>query len=114
MIYHRQTAKKLLFQALFSLLLISGFTAICPTRSAAGKASFASNCASCHNPLKDSTGPALHGVTERVPDKAKLHAWIKNNKAVLASGDPYFTNVYNEYNKTPMNLFTSLIGRGNR
>jgi len=108
MIYHRKTAKKFLVQAFFSVLLMSGFTASAQTDIAAGKTSFANNCASCHNPLKDGTGPALHGITERVPDRAKLHAWIKNNRAVLASGDPYFNQLFIERNKTPMNLFTTL------
>ena len=108
MIYHRKTAIKLFLNALFSVLLISGFTVNAQQDINAGKALFSSNCASCHNPLKDGTGPALHGVTERVPDRAKLHAWIKNNQAVLASGDPYFTKLFNERNKTPMNTFTSL------
>jgi len=107
-IYHRKTAKKFLVQAFFSVLLMSGFTASAQTDIAAGKTSFANNCASCHNPLKDGTGPALHGITERVPDRAKLHAWIKNNRAVLASGDPYFNQLFIERNKTPMNLFTTL------
>ena len=108
MIYHRKTAKKFLFHAIFSVFLISGFTVNAQQDINAGKALFSSNCASCHNPLKDGTGPALHGVTERVPDRAKLHAWIKNNQAVLASGDPYFTKLFNDRNKTPMNTFTSL------
>jgi len=108
MIYHRKTAIKIFLNALFSVLLISGFTVNAQQDINAGKALFSSNCASCHNPLKDGTGPALHGVTERVPDRAKLHAWIKNNQAVLASGDPYFTQLFNARNKTPMNTFTSL------
>ena len=108
MIYHRKTAIKLFLNALFSVLLISGFTVNAQQDINAGKALFSSHCASCHNPLKPSTGPALHGITERVPDRAKLHAWIKNNQAVLASGDPYFNQRFIEYNKTPMNLFTSL------
>ena len=55
-----------------------------------GKALFQSDCASCHNPIKQVTGPALKGVTARVPDQKLLHAWIKNNAAVLASGNKYF------------------------
>jgi len=108
MIYHRPTAKKILFHVFFIFLLVSGFTVSAQTDVAAGKALFANNCASCHNPYKIVTGPALHGITERVPDKAKLHAWIRNNQAMLATGDPYFTKVYNDNNKTAMNLFTSL------
>jgi len=108
MIYHRPIAKNILFNSLFLLLLISGFSVSGQTDVAAGKALFSANCASCHNPYKVVQGPALHGVTERQPDRAKLHAWIKNNQAVLASGDPYFTKVYNDNNKSTMNLFTSL------
>jgi hypothetical protein len=54
------------------------------------------------------TGPALKGVTERVTDKNLLHAWIHNNQKVLASGNPYFTALFNQYNKTPMNTFPNL------
>jgi cytochrome c551/c552 len=73
-----------------------------------GKVLFQSNCASCHNPIKIVTGPALKGVTERVPDKKLLHDWIHNNNKVLASGNPYFTALFNQFNKTPMNIFPSL------
>ena len=73
-----------------------------------GKALFQSNCASCHNPIKILTGPALKGVTERVPDKKLLHDWIRNNQKVLASGNPYFTGLFNQFNKTPMNTFPAL------
>jgi hypothetical protein len=51
------------------------------------------------------TGPALAGIETRVPDKKKLAAWIHNSPAVLATGDPYFTALYNEYNKSPMPPF---------
>ncbi|MEP6726591.1 MAG: c-type cytochrome [Bacteroidota bacterium] len=108
MIYHRPIAKKIFFNTFFLLLLVSGFTVSAQTDIAAGKTLFSNNCSSCHNPIKDGTGPALQGVSARVPDKDKLHAWIKNNQAVLASGDPYFTKLYLDRNKTAMNLFTSL------
>jgi len=73
-----------------------------------GKALFQSNCATCHNPIKNSTGPALKGVTSRVTDPKLLHAWIHNNAQVLASGNKYFNDLYLQYNKTPMNVFPSL------
>jgi len=73
-----------------------------------GKALFQSDCASCHNPIKQVTGPALKGVTSRVPDQKLLHAWIRNNAAVLASGDKYFNDLYIQFGKTPMNTFPSL------
>ena len=73
-----------------------------------GKALFQSNCASCHNPVKQLTGPALKGVQGRVPDQKLLHAWIRNNQKVLASGDKYFNDLYVQFGKTPMNVFPQL------
>ncbi|MBC7650501.1 MAG: c-type cytochrome [Deinococcales bacterium] len=73
-----------------------------------GKALFSANCASCHAVNKQLTGPALAGVEERWPNKANLYAWIKNNQAFLKTGDTYANNLYNQYNKSAMNLFTNL------
>ena len=76
-----------------------------------GKALFSANCASCHAINKRLTGPALMGVEERWPDKTKLYSWIKNNQAFLKTGDKYANNLYNEYNKSAMNLFTALTDK---
>ena len=105
MIYHRLIAQKIFFSLLLLTVFSFGFTA---SAQEDGKTLFSNNCATCHNPIKDGTGPALQGVTQRVGDTKKLHAWIKNNQAVLASGDPYFTKLYNDRGKTAMNLFTGL------
>src|ERR1700712_3260565 len=84
--------------------LLSAFILFCSQTVLAqdGKALFQANCASCHNPVKVVTGPALKGVTSRVTDKKLLHAWIKNNTAVLASGNKYFNDLYVQFSKTPM------------
>ncbi len=76
-----------------------------------GKTLFQTNCAACHAVHKKSTGPALTGVEDRWPDKAKLHAWIKNNASVLKSGDKYANDLYLEYNKTAMNLFPNITDK---
>jgi len=73
-----------------------------------GKALFQTNCAQCHNPVRVITGPALKGVTDRVTDRQLLHDWIHNNTKVLASGNTYFTNLYNQYGRAPMNTFPGL------
>jgi cytochrome c551/c552 len=73
-----------------------------------GKALFQLNCASCHNPIKVVTGPALKGVTDRVTDRKLLHDWIHNNTRVLASGNTYFNNLFDQYGKAPMNTFPGL------
>jgi cytochrome c551/c552 len=104
MTVHRSTSKRILVGLLFLSAIFLGPQAIAQD----GKTLFQNNCAACHNPIKDGTGPALKGVTERVPDRNLLHAWIKNNQAVLASGNKYFNDLYVARNKTAMNLFTGL------
>jgi cytochrome c551/c552 len=104
MIHHRRFVKKLLSAILLFTLVLTGNILYAQD----GKALFQTNCASCHNPIKQLIGPALKGVTERVTDKALLHSWIRNNGKVLASGNPYFTTLYNQYNKTPMNTFPAI------
>jgi cytochrome c2 len=73
-----------------------------------GRALFQSNCASCHAVKKDLTGPALAGVQERWGNDKDLYAWIRNNQALIKSGHKYANEIYNKWNKTPMNLFTNL------
>ena len=98
---HRPIVRKLLFSILLLSLVLLGNTLFAQD----GKALFQSNCASCHNPFKVITGPALQGVTQRIPDKKLLHEWIHNNAAVLATGNKYFTDLFNQYNKTSMTVF---------
>lgn len=73
-----------------------------------GKALFQANCASCHNPLKDATGPALQGVDKRVPSKDWLYKWVHNSAGVIASGDKYANEIYTKWNKTAMTAFPNL------
>ena len=76
-----------------------------------GKTLFQTNCAVCHAVNKRVTGPALAGVEDRWPDKAKLYAWIKNNAAVLKSGDKYANDLFAEYNKVSMTAFPNLSNK---
>lgn len=73
-----------------------------------GKALFQSNCAACHNPLKDATGPALKGKSAEVPSKEWLHNWVHNSGKVIASGDKYANDIYNKFNKMAMPPFPNL------
>jgi cytochrome c2 len=100
-----RTVKKLISSLLLPALVLFGNNKVFGQD---GKALFQANCAQCHNPIRVVTGPALQGVTSRVPDSNLLHAWIKNNQTVLASGNKYFNNLFNQYNKTAMNLFPTL------
>jgi cytochrome c551/c552 len=65
---------------------------------AAGKALFMGKCASCHNVLKDGTGPALKGLEERHKwaDHKELQAWINNPAAYMAK-DPYTQGLKAKY-----------------
>ncbi len=74
----------------------------------AGKTLFMNNCASCHNPLKDATGPALKGVDQKVPSKEWLYSWVKNSSAVIASGDKYANELFAKWNKNVMTSFPNL------
>jgi len=76
-----------------------------------GKALFSQNCASCHAVNKKLTGPALAGVEDRWSEKKNLYAWIKNSAAFLKTGDAYANKLYNDYNKTAMNLFPALTDK---
>jgi cytochrome c2 len=104
MIHPRLIATKIFFGFFLSAIVLFGGG----LSAQDGKALFQANCATCHNPIKQVTGPALKGVTERVPDQKLLHAWIKNNAAVLASGNKYFNDLFNQFSKTPMNIFPGL------
>jgi mono/diheme cytochrome c family protein len=73
-----------------------------------GKALFQANCAACHNPIKDATGPALKGVSGRVPSKEWLYKWVKNSASVIGSGDKYANEIYAKWNKTAMTAFPAL------
>lgn len=64
-----------------------------------GKALFSANCASCHSPTKDMTGPKLGDVLERDPyngDITKIVNWVHNVDKLLAS-DPYYKGLMAKY-----------------
>jgi mono/diheme cytochrome c family protein len=92
------------------IVIIDNDSAINSTFSE-GRALFMTNCASCHAINKRLTGPALAGIRDRVPDKQLLYEWIRNNKKVLKSGNPYFSSLYKEYGQTQMNLFPNLTDK---
>jgi len=75
------------------------------TDLALGEKLFKQNCASCHFPDKDMTGPALKGARQRWIDNSSeenFYAWVKNSGNVIASGDAYANQLYATWNKTAM------------
>jgi mono/diheme cytochrome c family protein len=91
--------------SLLVILMLSQFSAVAAPD---GQALFKSNCASCHSPLKDATGPKLQGVDSKVPSKEWLHKWVRNSAALIASGDKYANDIYNQWGKTAMTAFPNL------
>lgn len=92
------------FAVIFTLFIFNSVAHAAPD----GKALFQANCASCHNPLKDATGPALKGLAATLPSKEWLYKWVNNSSALVASGDKTAVDVYNKWNKTQMTAFPQL------
>ena len=64
-----------------------------------GQQLFNANCASCHSPSKDMTGPKLGDVLEREPyngDISKIVNWVHNVDKLLAS-DPYYKGLMGRF-----------------
>ncbi|MEQ1552611.1 MAG: c-type cytochrome [Ferruginibacter sp.] len=74
---------------------------------AQGEALFKANCANCHKPDADFTGPALKGVREKEPSKEWAYKWVKNSPVVRET-DPYGKALFAKWNKTPMTAFSNL------
>lgn len=74
---------------------------------AEGKKLFQTNCAACHKLDKKLIGPALGNITDSRTTEW-LHAWIKDNNALRASGDQDAIDIFNEYNGMPMTAFPQL------
>lgn len=91
--------------AFIIVLLLSNVTAFAAPD---GKALFMSNCASCHNPIKDATGPALKDIDKTFPTKQWGYDWVHNSAKLIAAGDPTAVAIYNKFNKTAMTPFPQL------
>lgn len=81
-----------------------------------GKSLFKSNCAACHNPKVDGTGPALQGVTARWEAAGEykgktgtqwLYGWIKNYNDPVSAGYKYAMDMANS-RPSAMNIFATL------
>lgn len=77
-------------------------------RNKKGEQLFKENCDACHSMDKLSCPNLLLGVTERVQDRELLYAWIRDSQGVLKTGDNYFTNRFEQFNKTVMPAFPNL------
>lgn len=72
-----------------------------------GKKIFDANCAACHKLDAKLVGPPLANIADQ-KSKEWLHAWIKDNAALRASGDADAIAIFNEYNGAVMTPFPQL------
>ncbi len=72
--------------------------------AADGEALFKANCANCHKPDKDYTGPALQGWATRIPNPEWIYKWIANPSQMIAS-DAYAKTLFDKWKPTVMSAF---------
>lgn len=77
--------------------------------AAKGKTLFMSKCASCHQVLKNGTGPALAGFDDRGPwiERKNLYEWIKNPSAFIAKNE-YAAKLKKAYGGIVMTAFPDI------
>jgi cytochrome c2 len=97
------------FRKIFNKFFVGLFLLACLSVShksfaADGEALFKANCANCHKPDKDFTGPALKGVRGRVPSKDWVYQWVANS-GTLRESEPYAKALFQKWNKSPMTAF---------
>ena len=83
---HHRTLSRLAFKSLAFLLFFSINISAQKANVENGEKLYKSNCAACHKLDKKLIGPALKGITEK-REQDWLIAWIKDNNALVASGD---------------------------
>ncbi len=80
--------RKIINRAFTSLLFILFISFTNNVSAQDGEALFKANCANCHKPDKDYTGPALKGARDREPSKEWVYNWVAHTTSMVDS-DPY-------------------------
>jgi len=96
--------RKILNRVFTSIFLVVLLSINIQASAADGEALFKANCASCHKPDKDFTGPALKGWKDRVPGGDWIYKWIANS-GDLRETEPYAKALFAKWNKTQMTAF---------
>ena len=81
---------------LASFLFIALFSFSNTVFAADGEALFKANCANCHKPLEDYTGPKLQGARKRAPSPDWAVKWVNNVNSMLET-DPYAKSLLAKY-----------------
>ncbi|MBL0356462.1 MAG: c-type cytochrome [Chitinophagaceae bacterium] len=96
--------RKILKTAFASLLLIALVSFSNNVLAADGEALYKANCASCHKPDEDGTGPMLKGSRKREPNPEWAYKWVNNTTAMVET-DPYAKALKAKYNNVIMSKF---------
>lgn len=98
--------RKIFNKTLTSLLLVLFIFSSNSILAQEGEALFKANCANCHKPDADFTGPALKGYKTRVPPGDWIYEWVHNPGAKTGT-DPYAIALLAKW-KTVMTAFPQL------
>ncbi|MEM0996347.1 MAG: cytochrome c oxidase subunit II transmembrane domain-containing protein [Bacteroidota bacterium] len=100
----RKRLVKLLLMGLTCIMLVGVQGNAFAADAATGQALFKENCNRCHSMKLEnsSTGPALLGVSERMPEGDWIYRWIKNSQKVIQEGEPYAVKLWEENNRANM------------
>lgn len=93
-------------ETLSSEQVTSSFSA--PFYNPRGQWLFDQNCNTCHKLDRTDEMFNLPHIEDRIKDKQLLRGWIRNSDSVLKSGNRYFNDLYEKWNKTPMPPFPQL------
>lgn len=70
-----------------------------------GEALFKANCANCHRPTSDFTGPGLASWPNRYPSKQWVYDFVHSPAAMIGSGDPRSVWLMEKWKPTVMTGF---------
>ncbi len=108
------TVTRVLFFLLFLITLsFSHYTSYAqdeeiPTEEARiseGESLFKGNCQSCHKVHEKLVGPALKNVYDRAPSIDWIVNFVWNSQKMIADGDEYANELWDEYQPTQMTAF---------
>ncbi len=98
----------LLFFTTLSLSFITNAQDEIPTEEARiseGESLFKGNCQSCHKVHEKLVGPALKDVYDRAPSIDWIVNFVWNSQKMIADGDEYANELWEEYQPTQMTAF---------
>jgi cytochrome c2 len=88
---------------IFALLLLVVF--VINLSAQEGEKLFKANCASCHNPVKNATGPKMQGVLQKWIDAGEeelIYKWVQNPSKLYNSGKSKMAKAIWDWSPTAM------------